>query len=185
MGTTFRDQLVATRDRKHSKDHPFFDLWAQGKLTKQQTAIYCAQHYHYVTEYLNWMAYEASQIPFRDVKIYLYENLGDEENPDDRHLDMLKDYVAATGSSRDSVESLWCWREPNPCKTGAGGSFIRHRGKRRWPVCLSDSNHNSWISAKKSCLHFMSIMVFLGASVRSVSSKNMCAPTKSTARKVS
>src|SRR5215475_13367416 len=104
MGTSFRDQLVATRDRKHSKDHPFFDLWAQGKLTKQQTAIYCAQHYHYVTEYLNWMAYEASQIPFRDVKIYLYENLGDEENPEDRHLDMLKDYVVATGSSRESVQ---------------------------------------------------------------------------------
>ena len=64
MGTTFRDQLVATRDRKHGKDHAFFDLWAQGKLTKEQTAIYCAQHYHYVNEYLNWMAYEASQVPF-------------------------------------------------------------------------------------------------------------------------
>src|SRR5439155_1063125 len=83
-------------------DHLFFQLWAQGKLTKKQTAIYCAQHYHYVTEYLNWMAYEASQIPIGDVKAYLFENLGDEENPEDRHLDMLKDYVQATGSSRES-----------------------------------------------------------------------------------
>src|SRR5437016_12705599 len=67
------------------------------------------------------MAYEASQIPFRDVKAYLFENLGDEENPEDRHLDMLKDYVEATGSSRESVEDSvvlagteglqnWGWR---------------------------------------------------------------------------
>src|SRR5436190_13927560 len=137
MGTTFRDQLVTTRDRKHSKDHPFFQLWVQGKLTKKQTTIYCAQHYHYVTEYLNWMAYEASQIPLRDVKTYLFENLGDEENPDDRHLDMLKDYVAATGSSRDSVEDSvvlagteclqnWGWRlvYQTPWQAALAGMFI-------------------------------------------------------------
>src|SRR6266850_1127941 len=89
MGKSFHDLLVAARDSKHSKDHLFFELWSQGKLTKKQTTVYCAQHYHYVSEYLNWMAYEASQIPFRDVKAYLFENLGDEENPDDRHLERL------------------------------------------------------------------------------------------------
>jgi pyrroloquinoline quinone (PQQ) biosynthesis protein C len=105
MANSFHDQLVATRDKKHSKNHPFFELWAQGKLTKEQTAFYCTQHYHFVGEFLNWLAYLASQIPERDVKNYLYENLGDEENPDDRHLDMLKDYVAASGVDRNSVES--------------------------------------------------------------------------------
>jgi hypothetical protein len=67
------------------------------------------------------MAYEASQIPYRDVKTYLYENLADEENPGDRHLDMLKDYAAATGSRPGTVEDSvvlpateglqnWGWR---------------------------------------------------------------------------
>src|SRR5437867_12818396 len=104
MKMTFHDQLVTTRNRKHSKDHLFFELWVQGKLTKKQTAIYCAQHYHSVTVYLKWMDYEAFQILPRYVKAYLFENLGDEENPDDLHLDMLKDYVEATRSSRSSVE---------------------------------------------------------------------------------
>src|SRR3989442_3004995 len=134
---SFHEQLVEMRDRKHSKDHPFFDLWAQGKLTKEQTAVYCAQHYHYVTDYLDWMTYEASQIRFRDVKAYLYKNLGDEENPEDRHLDMLKDYVAATGSSRDSVEDSvvlagteclqnWGWRlvYQTPWQAALAGLFI-------------------------------------------------------------
>ncbi len=121
METGFHEQLIAARDKRHSKNHPFFELWAQGKLTREQTAFYCTQHYHYVGDYLNWMAYEASQIPLRDVKAYLFENLSDEENPDDRHLDMLKDYVAVNGMARESVEDSivlpgteelqnWGWR---------------------------------------------------------------------------
>jgi len=137
MSASFHEQLTATRDKKHSKDHPFFELWAQGRLTKGQTACYCAQHYHYVCEYLNWLAYEASQIPHRDVKAYLLENLGDEENPDDRHLDMLKDYVAASGVDRESVESSivlsgtdalqsWGWRMvyQQPWQAAVAGMFI-------------------------------------------------------------
>ena len=137
MGTSFHDRLAATRDKKHSKNHPFFELWAQGKLTKEQTAFYCTQHYHYVVEYLNWLAFEASQVPQRDVKTYLFENLGDEENPDDRHLDMLKDYVAASGMERDSVEGSivlagtdqlqnWGWRMvyQTPWPAAAAGLFI-------------------------------------------------------------
>ena len=137
MSSSFHDRLVATRDRKHSKHHPFFELWAQGKLTREQTAFYCTQHYHFVGEFLNWLAYQGSQIRERDVKNYLFENLGDEENPDDRHLDMLKDYVAASGVNRDSVESTivlapteglqnWGWRMvyQRPWQAALAGMFI-------------------------------------------------------------
>jgi pyrroloquinoline quinone (PQQ) biosynthesis protein C len=137
MKPSFHDQLVAARDRKHSKDHPFFELWAAGRLTGEQTAFYCIQHFHYVTEYLNWLAYEASQIPRRDVKAYLLENLGDEENPDDRHLDMLKDYVRASGTDPATVETSivlsgtdqlqnWGWRlvYQTPWQAAVAGLFI-------------------------------------------------------------
>lgn len=137
MAGTFRDQLIAARDRRHSKNHPFFELWARGKLTKEQTALYCIQHHHYVTEYLNWLAYEASQAPHRDVKSYLFENLGDEEDPEDRHLDMLTDYVVACGLKRESVEPSvvlpgteglqnWGWRlvHQRPWQVALAGMFI-------------------------------------------------------------
>jgi len=137
MASTFREKLIALRDKKHSKDHPFFNKWAAGELTKGQTALYCVQHYHFVAEYLNWMAYEASQAPERDVKTYLFENLGDEENPDDRHLDMLTDYVVASGLPRDYVirsavlpgtEGLqnWGWRMvyQKPWQAALAGMFI-------------------------------------------------------------
>ena len=137
MPSTFRDQLIALRDRKHSKNHPFFDKWARGELSKEQTALYCIQHYHFVGEYLNWMAYEVSQVPHRDVKTYLFENLGDEENPDDRHLDMLTDYVVASGLKKDNVERSivlpgteglqnWGWRMvyQKPWQAALAGMFI-------------------------------------------------------------
>lgn len=133
MSNSFHDQLVAARDKKHSKNHPFFELWAQGKLTKEQMAFYCTQHFHFVAQFLNWLAYQGSQIEQRDVKNYLFENLGDEENPDDRHLDMLKDFVGACGVERDSVETsivlgatdaLQCW----------GWRMVY---QRPWPVALA------------------------------------------------
>ena len=137
MSLSFHDELIAARDKKHCKNHPFFELWAEGKLSKEQTAFYCTQHFHYVGEYLNWLAYEASQIPPRDVKAFLFENLGDEENPDDRHLDMLKDYVSASGVDRNSVESSivlsgtdqlqnWGWRMvyQKPWQAAVAGMFI-------------------------------------------------------------
>ncbi|MGH7829712.1 MAG: TenA family transcriptional regulator [Candidatus Binatia bacterium] len=134
---TFRDQLTAVRDKKHSKNHPFFELWARGDLTREQTALYCVQHYHFVSEFLNWLAYEASQIPHREVKSYLLENLGDEENPEDRHLDMLSDYVVACGLPREGVgqatvlpgtEALqdWGWRlvHQRPWQAALAGMLI-------------------------------------------------------------
>ena len=135
--STFHDQLVAARDKRHSKNHPFFELWAAGKLTKPQTAFYCTQHFHFVGEFLNWLAYQGSQIRERDVKNYLFENLGDEEDPEDRHLDMLKDYVAACGVDRESVETSillggtdqlqnWGWRMvyQTPWPITLAGMFI-------------------------------------------------------------
>lgn len=134
---SFYSRLLAARDRKHSKNHPFFEKWARGELTREQTGLYCFQHYHFVTEYLNWMAYEASQIPHRDVKAYLFENLLDEEDPGDRHLDMLLDYVSSCGFQRESVaratvlpgtEALqdWGWRlvTQRPWQAAVAGMFV-------------------------------------------------------------
>jgi pyrroloquinoline-quinone synthase len=130
----FTTELIAARDARHSKDHPFFDLWAAGRLTLPQTGVYMAQHYHYVTGFLDWVMYVASQAPERAVKRYLLENLSEEEDPNDTHLDMQFDYAGLCGFSRDAVvksrplpltEALihWGWhvaqREPWPIALAA------------------------------------------------------------------
>ena len=184
MTASFHDQLVAARDATHSKSHPFFDLWAQGKLTKQQTAIYCLQHYNYVGEFLNWLAYEASQIPVREVKNYLYENLGDEENPDDRHLDMLKDYVAASGVDRDAVESS---------NVLGGTEQLQNWGwmmvyRRPWPVAAAGlfiGLESQFLDICKKIVPALSIMVTDQEIGRSVFSRNISTPTNCTGLRAS
>lgn len=49
------------------------------------------------------MTHEASQILHRDMNGYLFENLSDEDDSQDRHLDMLADYMKASGVSVPSL----------------------------------------------------------------------------------
>jgi pyrroloquinoline-quinone synthase len=137
MAKTFHEQLIAARNAQHSKNHPFIDLWAQGKLTKPQMAVYVVQHYHFVSDYLNWMLYVAALTPHRDVKTFLLENFIEEEDPDNRHIDMLFDFAAACGMPKElflatpvlpSTQALqdWGWRQvyEKPWQVAIAGMFI-------------------------------------------------------------
>jgi pyrroloquinoline-quinone synthase len=122
MAETFHAQLIAARDAQHSKEHPFIHLWAQGRLTKPQMAVYAVQHYHFVSDYLNWMLYVAALTPHHEVKAFLLENFIEEEDPDNRHIDMLFDFAAACGTPKEqflatpvlpNTQALkdWGWRQ--------------------------------------------------------------------------
>jgi len=118
---TFVEQLRQARDVTHSKNHPYFRKWAQGELTKKQMGFYLVMHYHFVTEYLNWLAHIWAHCPVDEVKRHILENLSEEEDPRDRHMDMILDFCAACGYTRAEVlgatmlpwtEALtdWGWR---------------------------------------------------------------------------
>jgi pyrroloquinoline-quinone synthase len=100
---SFLHELKAARDERHSKNHPFIDLWEKGALTKRQTAVYVVQHYHFVTDYLNWLAHLWATCPEKEVKDSILDNLKEEEDPADRHLEMLIDYAKACGLKRSDV----------------------------------------------------------------------------------
>jgi pyrroloquinoline-quinone synthase len=137
MASTFREQLLAARDAHHSQHHPYIDLWARGQLTKPQMAVYVVQHYHFVSNYLDWMLYMAARTPQRDVKEFLLENFTEEEDPANRHIDMLFDFAAACGTMRDqflatpllpNTQALtdWGWRQvyEKPWQVAIAGMFI-------------------------------------------------------------
>jgi pyrroloquinoline-quinone synthase len=118
---TFVEQLRQARDVTHSKQHPYFRKWAEGELTKKQMGFYLVMHYHFVTEYLNWLAYIWAHCPVAEVKHALLENLLEEEDPRDRHMDMILDFCQACCYTREEVinapmlpwtEALtdWGWR---------------------------------------------------------------------------
>ena len=65
----FTEQLRQARDATHSKNHPYIDKWAQGELTRKQMGYYTVMHYHFVTEYLKWLAYIWAHCPVDEVRI--------------------------------------------------------------------------------------------------------------------
>ena len=53
MAKMFRERLSAARDAHYSRNHPYTDVRANGRLTKARMAVYVIQHYHFVSDYLN------------------------------------------------------------------------------------------------------------------------------------
>jgi len=118
---TFAEQLCQARDATHSKDHPYFRKWAQGELTSKQMGYYTVMHYHFVTEYLNWLAYIWALCPVDEVKQNILANLREEEDPTDRHMHMILDFSSACGYTPEDVRNVplmpatealidWGWR---------------------------------------------------------------------------
>ena len=73
----FVKELIALRDRYHTKNHHFFDDWANGDLTKNQMGCYMVQHFQLVREILRPFGVAYAKAP-RDVQAFLVENLAEE-----------------------------------------------------------------------------------------------------------
>lgn len=129
----FTTQLQEARDSNHSRNHPYFQKWARGELTKRQMGFYLVMHYHFVTEYLNWLAHIWAHCPVDEVKRRVLENLSEEEDPRDRHMEMIFDFCAACGYTRANVLNapVLPWTE---ALTDWGWRLV---SQRPWPIALS------------------------------------------------
>jgi pyrroloquinoline-quinone synthase len=81
--------LEAARSVKHSQQHPWTRLWADGRLSRQQLGAWARQHFYYI-----------DPIP------HLMENLLGEEMPhapEKRHPDLLRKFARAAGVSDDDM----------------------------------------------------------------------------------
>jgi pyrroloquinoline quinone (PQQ) biosynthesis protein C len=107
----FVAELIALRERYHTKNHAFFDQWAAGTLTKSQMGRYMAQHYHLVREILRPFGVAYARAP-RDVQTFLIANLaeehgvvGTERGGPEEHDSMLLTWTDWCGLSRQEVDA--------------------------------------------------------------------------------
>lgn len=130
---TFVGQLHQARDATHSKNHPYIRKWAAGELTRKQMGYYTVMHYHFVTQYLNWLAYIWAHCPVDEVRAQILDNLAEEEDPKDRHMDMILDFCHACGYPPEEVKSasILPWTE---ALIDWGWRLVY---QRPWPVSLT------------------------------------------------
>ena len=110
---TIAKQIIAIRDRWHTKNHPFFQAMTDGSLDIRALGIYMANHFQFVAHAqpaFGLLYYRAPQ----DVRDSLIENLAEEQGlaaiPGEgheahNHNDMIFRFCAAAGIDEQAVRS--------------------------------------------------------------------------------
>ena len=106
-------QIIAIRDRWHTKNHPFFQAMTDGSLDLGALGIYMANHFQFVAlaqPAFGLLYYRAPQ----DVRDTLVENLAEEQGlaaiPGEgheahNHNDMIFRFCEAAGIDEEAVRS--------------------------------------------------------------------------------
>jgi pyrroloquinoline quinone (PQQ) biosynthesis protein C len=110
------ERIIAVRDLWHTKRHPFFAVFADGKLPLRALGRYQALHYHFVSYALrSFGLFYARAYHLEDVRKMMAENLAEEEGlraipqpghePHD-HNELMLRFCRAAGLSDDEVRNM-------------------------------------------------------------------------------
>ena len=116
MTTSIVDEIVAIRERWHTKRHPFFQVLADGKLPLRALGVYMALHGKFVQQALaSFGIFYARTIAHEDVRKAIAENISEEEGfkaipraghtPHD-HNELILRFCKAAGLSAEEVRSV-------------------------------------------------------------------------------
>jgi pyrroloquinoline-quinone synthase len=110
------NQILAIRDSWHTKRHPFFRAFGEGKLALKALGRYQALHYHFVSYAVrSFGLFYTRFYQFEDVRKMMAENLAEEEGfkaipqpghePHD-HTELIFRFCRAAGLSDEVVRNM-------------------------------------------------------------------------------
>ena len=102
----FSKELKKKLDKYHLLNHPFYKSWNDGKLTREIIKDYAEQYYQHVKAFPRYISATHSICEDIDKRKILLENLQDEENRDQDHPKLWRDFAVAIGSVGEKIESV-------------------------------------------------------------------------------
>jgi pyrroloquinoline-quinone synthase len=88
--------------------HPFYQAWSKGELTREDLREYAAEYWHHVSAFPTYLSALHSRLPDGEMRREVLRNLVEEEGVDDAtarpHSDLWMDFAAGMGASRGEVE---------------------------------------------------------------------------------
>ncbi len=108
------DQINAIREKWHTKNHPFFQAMAGGKLDLRALGVYMANHFKFVEMVQPSFGLLYYRAP-KDIQVALIENLAEEEglaaipregHEPHNHNEMIFRFCAAAGLSEQEVRGM-------------------------------------------------------------------------------
>jgi pyrroloquinoline-quinone synthase len=87
--------------------HPFYQAWSKGELTREDLREYAAEYWHHVSAFPTYLSALHSRLPDGEMRREVLRNLAEEEGVDSAtarpHSDLWMDFAAGMGASRDEV----------------------------------------------------------------------------------
>ena len=99
------DRIDAQVSRRRLLDHPFYNAWSHGALTREALQTYAAQYYHWVNAFPTWLSATHANATAMDMRQALVANLCDEEQGTENHPELWLRFCDALGLDRDSVRN--------------------------------------------------------------------------------
>ncbi len=96
------DTLVA---EKHLLKHPFYQLWSQGRLTRENLREYAVSYYPHVAAFPTYVSGVHSGCEDAAIRQELLENLIEEERGADNHPALWRRFALALGASESDLTS--------------------------------------------------------------------------------
>lgn len=87
-------------------DHPFYNAWSKGELTRDALRTYAAQYYHWVLAFPTWLSATHANADDLELRQEILENLIDEERGPDNHPELWLRFCDALGLDRDEVRNV-------------------------------------------------------------------------------
>jgi pyrroloquinoline-quinone synthase len=96
--------LDALIEQHHLLKHPFYQAWTEGKLEKDELALYAEQYYQHVLAFPENLKQLANRTN-GDLRELVSENLAEELNPTAPHSLLWRQFAQSLGVSESSLES--------------------------------------------------------------------------------
>lgn len=113
--TSLRDRLDSATLSKPLLEHPFYEAWAAGTLTREDLSFYAGQYWRQVEAFPGYLETVAGRLPAGAPRDTVLANLSDER--DDDHPALWLDFAEALGNDRGATANASVEPETTACVT--------------------------------------------------------------------
>lgn len=101
----FFSALEGRIDRYNLLNHPYYQAWSKGELTREDLREYASEYWHHVSAFPAYLSALHSALPDGKVRRTILENLADEEGLQDGapHSDLWMDFARGMGAEESAV----------------------------------------------------------------------------------
>jgi pyrroloquinoline-quinone synthase len=107
MNTTeFLHQLDAIIEQNKMLNHPFYQTWSMGRLSREALREYAKQYYHFVQAFPTFLSATHANTPKLAVRQELLENLIEEERGEGNHPGLWLRFAEALGVTEQQAKTM-------------------------------------------------------------------------------